>query len=66
MTDAAGTADAAVHLEDVSVVFDGRVFGSRVRLGRYSMTGAAAVCALSSLLASLPADSGWPTLQLSR
>jgi hypothetical protein len=47
-------------------VWLGRFFGSRLRTGRYS-TAAFAVSAVSVPgLAVLPAESGWPTLQLSR
>jgi hypothetical protein len=50
------------------VVRDGRDFGSRVRVGRYSTTfsrtGSAAAVAV--LAADVPAERGWPTLQLSR
>src|SRR6059058_698608 len=45
------------------VVCDGRDFGSRLRVGRYSTTFST-TCDLWTF-AVLPADSGWPTLQLS-
>jgi hypothetical protein len=44
-------------------VCDGRFFGRRLRTGRYSMTFSGS--AVPEFL-PLPADSGWPTLQLSR
>src|SRR5919112_6910470 len=51
-------------------VSDGRFFGSRLRTGRYSTTFSTALVSASLVSASavvfFAADSGWPTLQLSR
>src|ERR1043165_7239492 len=55
----------------------GRFFGSRLRTGRYSMTfsvlttsvtgaSAAFTAAAAAVAALFTAESGWPTLQLSR
>ncbi len=47
----------------------GRPFGRRLRTGRYSTTfstGAAAAGASAGALSFFFAESGWPTLQLSR
>src|SRR5439155_9092260 len=44
-------------------VSDGRFFGSRLRTGRYSTTFFSTTAGSGAFL---EADSGWPTLQLSR
>jgi hypothetical protein len=46
-------------------VWLGRFFGSRLRTGRYSTAGAVSAVSVPGL-AALPAESGCPTLQLSR